>query len=96
MKKVVFLVNGHGFGFSYVKGERAELPEVTADELCDQGICKLDDSVEESDLPADLPGREIFLKEGFSFAQVKGIPDFTEIKGIGKSTSEAIGAYLAQ
>ena len=94
MKKVIFLTNGHGFGYAHTTGEKVSLPDATADELTDQGVVKLDDSIPESDLPTDLPGRAVFLKQGFTFDEVKGIPDFKEIEGISDKIAADVVAYL--
>lgn len=50
-----------------------------------------------SDLPKDLPGRKDLIKAGFSTLEaVREIDDFTDVKGIGESTADAIEAYLAE
>lgn len=48
-----------------------------------------------NDLPADLPGRDALMAFGIqTMAEIKAIKDFTEIKGIGKSTHAQIVEYL--
>ncbi len=43
---------------------------------------------DDSDLPEDIPGRDVFLKAGLSFDQVKtlSLEDVDKTKGIGEAT----------
>ncbi|MBS1793357.1 MAG: hypothetical protein JSS81_05855 [Acidobacteria bacterium] len=52
-------------------------------------------ATDESDLPADLPGRDAFVAAGLKFDQVKAMTkdELLAVKGIGAKTVEQLGAW---
>jgi hypothetical protein len=50
---------------------------------------------DESDLPEDLPGRDVFLREGLTFAQVKELNEeqLLALNGFGKKSFESLKAW---
>lgn len=86
-------------GYAYFVGDSCELPEKVAKKLMKSGYVKKYEAPEPEDnpidLPEDFPGRDALIAQGVkSLAEAKEIKDFTEIKGIGKSTDAAIHEYL--
>lgn len=53
------------------------------------------ESTDESDLPADLPGRKVFVAAGMNFEQVISLKkeDIDGMEGIGPKTVEALQAW---
>ncbi len=85
--------------YGYFPGDNCELPEKHVKKLLKSKHVKLFEAKEPdeptTDLPEDLPGRDALIDNGvILMSDVKAIPDFTEIKGIGKSTNEQILEYL--
>lgn len=52
---------------------------------------------DKSNLPEDLPGRDVFVAEGLDLDAIKGLSDeqLNEIKGVGPKTIEDLKKYLA-
>lgn len=86
-------------GFAYFTGYICELPEKTAKKLLKSGHIKKyvapEPEAPVSDLPEDFPGRDALIEHGLTtLAEARQIKDFTEIKGIGKSTNAMILDFL--
>jgi len=84
---------------AYFVGDVCEMSKEEFAELSkSKHVNKYEASTEQSrsvDLPEDLPGKDAFINHGItSMADIKQIRDFTEIKGIGKSTDAQIQEYL--
>lgn len=97
-KKIQFNKSPVGFfNLAYFAGDVVEMPANQAEVLIEAGYAKeYAPAVNpQPDLPADLPGRDVFLSNGIkTLDELKLITDFTEIKGIGKKTAESIVKYL--
>lgn len=92
--KVKWIKGPAKIGFAYFINDECKMEKKQADELAEIGYVKIMD--DESLLPADIPAREALTAAGInSLEQLSAITDFTEIKGIGKSTAEKIEVYLA-
>lgn len=51
---------------------------------------------DDSDLPSDLPGRDVFLKAGMNFETVKNLDfEVDKVPGIGAKTIEALKTFLS-
>jgi len=97
MKKVIWL-KPHPKA-AYFEGDICELPDEQAAELKKSKHIKDYEAPKPAepiiDLPEDLPGRLALLAHGITkLSDIKQIKDFTEIKGIGKSTSSQILEFL--
>ena len=95
MAKVVnikFVKHPVQFRMAYFPGDIISIDEKQADELVLSGVavpCE-----KGSDLPDDIPGRNLLINAGLSLSDVKEISDFTQIKGISKTTAANIVKYL--
>lgn len=86
-------------GYSYFKGDKANLPEEEAEKLIDDGFaCATDPDETDSDLPADLPGRTQLIKGGIAtIEQVLNTREsLTDIPGIGNATARQIIEILTK
>lgn len=80
-------------GLGYFAGDKAQLTDELAEELIDGGFAKkVDEPAEESNLPADLPGRTALIKAGLhTIGQVIASKEsLTDIKGIGEKLAGEI------
>ena len=96
-KRIKFIRPPAGaFGLAYFAGDDVELPLNQANKLIKLGYAEAytGEAGDESDLPADLPGRLVFVALDMSLDELKQIDDFTEIEGIGKATAAKIKTYL--
>lgn len=98
-------------GLEVVNSQAVELGEVigsrTATALISGGLTIVSEGkvsvsqetakTDDSELPSDLPGRDVFVKAGMDFETVKN-HDFeaNKVSGIGAKTIEALKAYFAQ
>ena len=84
------------FGLAYFVGDDVELPVKQANELIKLGYAEAytGEAGDDSDLPADLPGRPILVDLDMSLEELKQIDDLTEIEGIGKATAARIKQFL--
>ena len=96
MKTIQFTRSPMAFKLAYFKDDIVEMEDKKADVLIKAGYAiKVEAETKDgTDIPEDIPAREIFVDLGFSFEEIKQIPDFTQIKGIGKATALKIEAYL--
>ena len=85
--------------FGYFPGNTCDLLKETAEALIKSKHVKL--FMEENpgeptiDLPEDMPARlALIANKVFTLAEAKEIKDFTQIKGIGKSTNTQILEFL--
>jgi len=92
MKKLLFVKHPSVFNLAYHPGEEGMFEEKQAAELIGAGVCVPSD--EQSDLPEDLPGRNLILKAGLSFEELKDVKDFTDIPGIKKNIAEKLITYF--
>jgi len=84
---------------AYFAGQTAEFEEKQADMLIHTGYAepyKNDEAGDDSDLPADIPARNVLVNLGLTMAELKSIADLTQLTGIGKATAAAIKKYLEQ
>lgn len=80
------------FRLAYFPGDEVAIEEKQARELIKAGVAV--PAAKASDLPDDIPGRKILIAADLTLADVKEIKNFTEVKGISKTTAESIVKYL--
>lgn len=88
-----------GVGYAYFKDDVVELDVKVYEDLKQLKIVKeyTEEDIEEpeTDLPADLPARDILIEAGINtMADLQGIEDFTQINGIGKKFAGLISDFL--
>lgn len=97
-KKITFTRSPVGrYNLAYFKGQTATFEQKQADMLIDTGYAvpyHNVDAGDESDLPADMPARDVLVGLGLSMAELGSIPDLTQLKGIGKATAAAVKKYI--
>jgi hypothetical protein len=86
-------------GFAYFAGDVSPLPEKAAKPLLKGGFIERYVAPKpvppKTDLPDDFPGRDALVAHGLlTLEEARQIKDFTEIRGIGKSTNKMILDYL--
>ena len=86
-------------GYAYFTGDVSPLSEKEAKQLLkDKYIERYvapAPEVPKTDLPDDFPGRDALISHGLlTLEEARQIKDFTEIRGIGRSTNEMILDYL--
>lgn len=96
MKKIEVEFTKHPgkFRLAYFPGDRASFEEKQAQEMIKAGVAVPVDNSEGSTLPEDLPGRDILSKAKFTFEDIQKVDDFSQIKGIGKSTAAKLVEYF--
>jgi len=93
MLRVRFIKSGLRFNFAYRVGEVGFVPESQAKELEAAKVVEI--LTDYNDLPDDLPGKKQLIENGFkTLEDLKGINDFTEFPGIGKTLDKRIKSYI--
>lgn len=84
------------YGLAYNAGDMAELEEKQAKELMEKGYAVSPEVMdgEDSDLPEDLPGREVLVAAGVTMDELKQVDDYTVYSGIGAKLAEKLTKYL--
>lgn len=77
---------------AYFPGDIVTINDKQANELILAGVAILIEKG--SDLPEDMPGRNLLINAGLTMNDIKEISDFTQIKGITKTMSANIVKYL--
>mgnify|MGYP001176961885 CR=1 FL=1 len=99
MKKAIFIRNGAPAGFAHFEGDVAEFSDKVFDDLNKLKFVKehteADIKEPQTDLPADLPAREVLIEAGLTtLADLHEIEDYSQINGIGKGYAKKIAEYL--
>ena len=97
--KAIFIKNGMGAGYSYFKDDIVTLSDKVFEDLKQLKIVKehteADIKEPQTDLPADLPAREVLIEAGLTtLADLHEIEDYSQINGIGKGYAKKIAEYL--
>lgn len=91
--KIQFIKHPGRFRLAYFPGEFAEMEEKQAEELCLAGVAGYA-AEGYSELPEDIPARDVLVKLNLSLDELKQIEDYTELQGIGKATSQKLIKYF--
>jgi len=89
-----------GIGMAYFEGDTAELPINRFNDLKELGYVTEPTTqppahTTTTPIPKDIPGYKAIVAAGFtSLADVKAVPDLTEINGIGKVLAAQIVEYF--
>lgn len=89
---IKFIKHPVQFRMAYFPGDVITINEKQADELILAGVAVLTEKG--SDLPDDIPGRNLLINAGLTMNDIKEISDFTQIKGITKTINANIVKYL--
>lgn len=94
-KRVEFTKNCAGIGYSYMKGQKYDIPVALAVEMIEMGYAKeIPIPIKKTRIPPDFPGYRALKDSGFvdieELRRIGDVEQLQEIKGIGKTTAQQI------